>query len=86
LRAKPDLSDENSDTARVVRASNIGSSLYFYRAAGVLGQWKLGPIAGYGIIPSIGVDPGWFVDQVRGATSNRAEVDPLEKYRADSEW
>lgn len=64
----------------------LGNHLYFYRSSSVIGQWRLGPLAGYGIVPSIGVDPEWFIDQVSHAVDRKAEEDPLKKYRDDPDW
>lgn len=61
-----------------------GRSLYFYRAAKVIGEWKIGPFSGYGIAPSIGIDPQWFSDGVKKLV--KGKVDPLQKYRDDPEW
>jgi hypothetical protein len=86
LRRKQDPFSEDTEAGQSARKQAIGNSLAFYRSAGVFGQWKLGPISGYGIMPAVGVDPGWFLDEIKGATSNKAPIDPLKKYRDDPEW
>lgn len=48
--------------------------------------WKLGPFAGYGIMPAIGLDPGWFAKTIGDWLHHRAKIDPLEKYRDSPEW
>ncbi len=48
--------------------------------------WKIGPLAGYGAMPAVGVDPGWFVDRVRGLFRERVKIDPLEKWRLYPDW
>jgi hypothetical protein len=64
-----------------------GLKFFFYRA--ILGSkldWKLGPLAGYGIMPAIGIDPSWFVDKITDAIHHRGPIDPLLKYREDIDW
>lgn len=72
--------------AKAIPMYALGNRFSFVRAAGEFGQWKLGPLSGFAVAPSIGVDPGWFVDRFEDATSNKAKGDPLEKYRHDPEW
>ena len=69
------------------RQGAFGSSLLFYHShlASKL-AWKLGPFAGYGVMPSVGLDPGWFVKTIDDFLHHRAKIDPLERYHDDPEW
>ena len=49
-------------------------------------EWQLGPLSGFGIIPSIAFNPLWFVAKISDALSKKAKIDPLEHYRDDPEW
>lgn len=49
-------------------------------------DWKFGPFAGYGVMPAVGIDPGWFVDTVKNIIHPKVKIDPLEHYRDDSDW
>ena len=93
LLTRVDNSMEMSDDAnhgKGVQRGIAGNTLAIYRAAKVIGQWKFGPFAGYGIAPSVGIDPNWFVDRVakifNGVTKRKAEIDPLEVYRNSPYW
>ncbi len=94
LRASlaPITSMELSDDANKGRAAQrgvLGYTFQFYRASKVIGQWTLGPISGYGIAPSIGISPDWFVDafgKVVDKLKHKAEIDPLDSYRNDPRW
>jgi hypothetical protein len=77
--------DSHALTGIAVRGNYLG----FRRTGKRFGEWKLGPFAGD--LRSIaggalGIDPGWFVDQVTKLTSNKAAADPLQKYRDDPDW
>jgi hypothetical protein len=61
-----------------------GDHLAFYRAGRLVGQWKLGPVGGYG--PGIGLDAGWLWDKVSELGSKKADIDPLDTYRQDPDW
>jgi len=66
----------------------IGNRLFFYRSAKVIGMWKIGPLAGYGI-GGVSLDLFWFVNKaVEGVDHLRGKmkIDPLAKYRRDPEW
>ena len=69
---------------------SVGWHFTFYRSSKVLGEWKLGPFAGYAFAPSLGIDPDWFVDSAahlwNRLTGRKAEIDPLERYRNDPGW
>ena len=69
------------------RQGQYGRRFSFYRVhlASKL-DWKLGPLAGYGIMPAVGIDPGWFVDKVKDIWHHRAKFDPLMRYREDPDW
>jgi hypothetical protein len=49
-------------------------------------DWKFGPFAGYGIMPTVGIDPGWFVDTVKNIIHPKVKIDPLDHYRDDPDW
>ncbi len=78
------------DTGTAVSGIGVmGNHLAFHRTAGVFGEWKLGPFAGNIrslMSGALAVDPGWFVDQAEKLTSNKARIDPLQKYRDDPDW
>ena len=59
----------------------MGNQLTFYRIAKHRGQWRLGPLQGFAIAPSVGVDVDWFVRQFE-----EEKPDPLDRYRKDPEW
>jgi hypothetical protein len=69
------------------RQGQFGRDFLFYRMhlASAL-EWKLGPFAGYGIVPAVGINPGWFVDKITNLIHHREKVDPLERYRDDPDW
>lgn len=56
--------------------------LVFYRYGKMPGEWKLGPLRGVGMMPAVGIDPNWFVEQI----TRKSDLDPLEKYRRDPAW
>ena len=64
-----------------------GRKFSFYRVhlASPL-AWKLGPITGYGVMPMVGINPGWFLDAASDLIHHRAKIDPLMKYREDPDW
>ena len=62
----------------------LGNFLSFSRSAKGFAEWELGPLHGYGIVPSVGIDPMWFVDQVKKIRG--VDRDPLVSYRDDPEW
>lgn len=71
----------------VGRQGMYGHRFFYYRAhlASPL-DWKLGPLVGYGLSPSIGIDPDWFVRKIGNLIHHRDDVDPLQKYREDPDW
>jgi hypothetical protein len=80
----------NANLGRGAQKGLSGYNLALYRSSKVIGQWKLGPLSGYGIAPSVGIDPGWFVDGIEKlydrVIKQKAEIDPLELYRNDPAW
>lgn len=58
----------------------VGNHLSIYRSGKRLGEWKLGPVAGYALVPAIAIDPLWFVKQFE------EKPDPMRKYREDPEF
>ena len=69
------------------RQGQYGRRFSFYRVhlASKL-DWKLGPLAGYGIMPAVGIDPGWFAEKIKDMWHHRGKIDPLLRYREDSDW
>jgi hypothetical protein len=69
------------------RQGMYGRRFVFYRVhlASPL-DWKLGPIAGYGLLPTIGIDPGWVADKISDLWHHREKPDPLMKYRESPDW
>ena len=65
---------------------SLGRHFAFYRSAKLIGEWKIGPLRGYGLVPSVAVDPEWFVDRATDLVSEKAKADPLKKYRDDPEY
>jgi hypothetical protein len=49
-------------------------------------DWKFGPFTGYGIMPAVGVDPGWIAEKIDKLIHPKAEIDPLDRYRDDPDW
>ena len=64
-----------------------GNSFLFYHShlASKL-AWKLGPFAGYSVMPAVGVDPEWFVKTISDWIHHRTKINPLDKYRDDPDW
>jgi hypothetical protein len=64
-----------------------GSRFQFYRVylSSPL-EWKFGPLSGYGIAPTVGIDPSWVVDKVGDFFHPKVKIDPLEHYRDDPDW
>lgn len=63
-----------------------GTNLSFYRSAKAFGEWSLGPIRGYGIAPSVAIDPSWLVKQYKNMVGKGPVEEPLLKYRNDPAW
>jgi hypothetical protein len=60
-----------------------GNKFYFSRYAGLSGAWAMGPIHGYYAVPAVGIDPDWFVEQMK---PKKDSGDPLDEYRRDPEF
>lgn len=69
------------------RQGMYGRKFQFYRVhlSSPL-DWKFGPFSGYGIAPTVGIDPGWIVDKIGNLIHPKARIDPLEHYRDDPDW
>jgi hypothetical protein len=80
------ITEGNEASARDEREWMSAGHLSFYRNYhhSVL-QWELGPLSGLGPMP-VGLDPSWFVRKIQEATTNKAKIDPLERWRNDPEW
>jgi hypothetical protein len=74
---------ELSNKNQVVDRKMLGNKFYFTRFGNLSGSWKLGPLQGYSVMPSIGLDTDWLVDQV---TPKKDSGDPLDNYRHDPDW
>jgi hypothetical protein len=61
----------------------FGNKFYFSRYASISGEWAAGPIHGYYAMPAVGIDPDWFVEQMK---PKKDKGDPLDSYRRDPEF
>lgn len=64
--------------------NQYGNTLYFQRSGKLIGEWELGPFAGYG--PNLSISLPWFYETAEGLLSNKEKPDPLRKYRQDPLW
>jgi hypothetical protein len=64
----------------------VGDHLFFYRSAYQSSlEFDVGPIKFLGPLAQ-GIDPTWFYKMGEKLFSNKATIDPLQKYRDDPDW
>jgi hypothetical protein len=64
----------------------IGNSLSFHRTSSKMyGQWRMGPLAGVGPIPAVGISTQGLEDRISGV-KNMPDVEPLSKWKNDPDW
>jgi hypothetical protein len=54
---------------------------HFQRIGRPFGQWEVGPLTGFWMVPAVGIDLDWFARQFE-----KEKADPLDIYRMDPDW
>lgn len=80
-----EITEHNDAELAKSKTGVIVNQFQFYRSFQYSAlQWQLGPLSGLG--PFAGLDVLWIPRKIAEALSNKAKIDPLQKYRDDPAW
>jgi hypothetical protein len=78
--------NDNERVKSTMRLLNGTEMMFFRNFFKSKLEWEIGPLSGIAPIPFASLNVLWFVDKAKDALSNKAKIDPLQKYRDDPDF